>query len=283
MDKSNISFTVDVSANIGVRKAIAPVLKQLISSKVLRFGSPILILLSWEAFARIGLVESFILPAPSIVFQAFFRLLASGELFPHIYMSLFRALSGFIIGSILGILLGLMMGWSRFVGNVADIPFQVLRAVPKPAMVPLFIVWFGLGEFPKILLISLTSFIQCTINTMAGVRSVDITMIKAARVLGAEDRQILKEIVIPAASPLIFASLRIGAVVSLVLLIIVEITGAQEGLGYFIQNMQELFLIDQMFAGIMTLAIFGYTLDWTIRKIQDRVLRWHRGINAARI
>jgi sulfonate transport system permease protein len=283
MDKSKISFVVDVSANTGGRKLTSPVPKVITISRVLRLGSTIFILLLWEAFARAGLVESYILPAPSVVFQTLFSLLISGELLPHIYMSLFRALTGFFIGSILGILLGLVMGWSRFVENVSDIPFQVLRAIPKPALVPLFIVWFGLGEFPKILLISLTSFIQCTINTMAGVRSVDITMIKAARVLGAQDWQILKEIVIPVASPMIFAALRLGVVVSLVLLIIVEITGAREGLGYFIRNTQELFLIDQMFAGIITIAIFGYTMDWTIRKIQDRVLLWHRGIVAARI
>jgi ABC-type nitrate/sulfonate/bicarbonate transport system permease component len=226
-------------------------------------------------------VPPFILPAPSIVFQTLFSLLASGELLPHIYLSLFRALSGFVIGSIVGILLGLMMGWSKFVEKVADIPFNVLRAIPKSALVPVFIVWFGIGEFPKILLISLVPFIQCTINTMAGVRNVDITMIKAARSLGAKDRDILREVVIPSATPMIFAALRLSAVVSLVLLVIVEMTAAEKGLGAFIMVSQRLFYTDKAFAGIITIATFGYTLDRIVRKVESRVLRWHKDIATA--
>jgi NitT/TauT family transport system permease protein len=171
------------------------------------------------------------------------------------------------------------MGWSRFVENVADIPFQMLRAVPKSALVPLFIVWFGIGEFPKIFLILLASFVICTINTMAGVRSVDITMVKAARALGAKDRQILREVVIPAASPMIFAALRLGAMTSLVLLVIAEMVAAEKGLGAFIIECQNLFYTEKVFAGIITITVIGYVLDWTVRRVEAKLLRWHRGIS----
>jgi ABC-type nitrate/sulfonate/bicarbonate transport system permease component len=264
-----------------IKNLFAPIRKVLTNDRIIWLGSPILILIVWEVIARCGLVQSYILPAPSAVFQTLFSLIASGELWPHIYMSMFRALSGFVAGSILGILLGLIMGWSRFANNVADIPFNVMRAVPKAALVPLFIVWFGIGEFPKILLIALSAFILCTINTQAGVRSVDTAYIKAAKALGAKDRDIIREVVIPAAAPMIFAALRLGILVSLVLLVIVEMTAAKEGLGIFITDSQRLFLTAKAFAGIMTLALLGYALDRIVRMVGDRVLRWHKGVAAA--
>lgn len=256
-------------------------IKILKNGRVLWIGSPILVLILWEIIARSGLVQPIILPAPSVIFQTLFGMLASGELWPHIYMSVFRALLGFVAGSILGVALGLMMGWSKFAERVADIPFNVLRSIPKAALMPVFIVWFGIGEFPKILLIALSAFVLCTINTMAGVHSVDVTLVKAARSLGAKDRDVLREVVIPAATPLIFAALRYGAVVSLVLLVIVEMTAAEKGLGVFIMETQRFFYTEQMFAGIMTLAALAYALDLIVRSVGNRVLRWHQGMVAA--
>jgi ABC-type nitrate/sulfonate/bicarbonate transport system permease component len=174
-----------------------------------------------------------------------------------------------------------MMGWSKYANSIADIPFNILRAIPKAALVPLFIVWFGIGEFPKILLIALTSFVMCTINTMAGVKGVDVAMVKAARSLGATNRDILREVIIPASMPMIFAALRIGVVVSFVLLVVVEITAAEKGLGVFIMDTQRLFYTDKMFAGIITLALMAYLLDRLVRIAETRILRWHKGITFA--
>lgn len=272
---------VGIFASKKTQKGLRSILRIFASDRVLWIGSPILILILWEGITRLGSVPSFILPAPSDIFRAIFNLLISGELLPHIGYSLFRALSGFVVGSITGVLLGLMMGWSRIVNNIADIPFNVFRAVPKAALVPVFIIWFGIGEFPKILLLALTVFVLCTVNTIAGVRSVDITMIKAARSLGAKDRDILKEIIIPAAMPMIFAALRLGVVSSLIMLVIAEITAADKGLGVFIMDSQRFFYTDRMFAGILTLAAFAYTLDRVVRRVEARVLRWHKGVIAA--
>jgi ABC-type nitrate/sulfonate/bicarbonate transport system permease component len=263
------------------RKGLSPILRVFASDRVLWISSPILILILWEGITRLGSVPSFILPTPSDIFQALFHLITSGELLPHIGYSLFRALSGFVIGSTAGILLGLMMGWSRIINNIADIPFNVFRAVPKAALVPVFIIWFGIGEFPKVLLLALTVFVLCTVNTIAGVRSVDITMIKAARSLGSKDRDILWEVIIPAAMPMIFAALRLGVVSSLIMLVIAEITAADKGLGVFIMDSQRFFYTDRMFAGILTLAVFAYTLDRIVRRVEARVLRWHKGVIAA--
>jgi ABC-type nitrate/sulfonate/bicarbonate transport system permease component len=278
MSRSNNVLPGGVSVNIQHGRRTPRVIKAFTSDRALWIGSPVFILLVWEAVTRFGLVPPLVLLAPTAILRTLFGLITSGELLPHIGFSLFRSLLGFIVGSTLGILLGLMMGWSRFVNNVLDIPFNIFRAIPKAALIPVFIVWFGIGEFPKILLLSLTNFVMCVINTTAGVRSVDMTMIKAARSLGAKSKDILWEVVLPAASPMIFAALRVGVVFSLVMLVIVEMTAAEKGLGAFIIESQRLFYIDKMFAGIVTMAVFAFTLDVIVKKIGERALKWHKGI-----
>jgi ABC-type nitrate/sulfonate/bicarbonate transport system permease component len=208
-----------------------------------------------------------------------YELLVSGELLPHISISLYRAIAGFFLGSVTGIIVGLLMGWFRSINSIADIPFNMIRAVPKAALAPLFILWFGIGELPKILLISMSSFIYCVINVVAGFKSVDITMIKVALSLGAKDKDILKEVIVPAISPMIFAALRLGIVVSFILLVIVEMIAAQKGLGYYIMMTQRLYYTDKMFAALIVITVFAYLLDLSIRKIEKHSLRWHKGIS----
>jgi NitT/TauT family transport system permease protein len=278
MARLNRTMPDEALINIKYRRVMSTIIQAITNDKVLWIGSPIVILFLWEGFARSGLIQPIVLPAPSVIFQMLFSLLASGELWPHIYMSLFRAISGFAVGSILGILLGLMMGWSRWVDNIADIPFNVLRAIPKAALVPVFIVWFGIGEFPKVLIVTLVPFVMCTINTTAGVKDVDSSMIKAARSLGAKDKDIIKDVVIPSACPMIFAALRLSIVTSLVMLVIAEMVAAERGLGAYIMESQRLFHTAEMFAGIVIIAAFAYSLDIIVRKVERRVLRWHKGI-----
>lgn len=279
--KLNRLFVLNLSTSREVRKVGSPALKALTIDTVLWMGSPILVLLLWEVAARSGLLSPLVLPAPSIILQTLFNLLANGTLLPHIYMSLFRAFTGFVAGSVVGILLGLMMGWSRFVRNIADIPFNVFRAIPLATLVPVSIIWFGIGEFPKVLLVAIPAFWLCTINTMAGARSVDIIMVKAARSLGARDTDILREVVFPASTPMIAAGLRLGAVSSFLSLMLVEMIVAKNGLGAFILESQRLFYIPEMFAGIATIAALAYAVDLAVRKVEARALRWHKGVTGA--
>lgn len=245
--------------------------------KARKIASPIVIVALWEIVSRSGLVAPYILPAPTIVLHTLIGLLVSGELLPHIAISLMRSLTGFAIGSTLGILLGITIGWSRFAEDIADVPIQVLRSTPKSALIPLIIVWLGLGELSKIFIVSLPSFFLTLINTIAGVKGVDILLIKAARSLGAKDRHILREVIVPAAAPMIFAGLRLGVVISLVLLMMAEMVAANRGLGYFIQDAQRLFLTDRMFAGIVVIGLLGFISDRIVLRIEGKLLAWHKG------
>lgn len=249
----------------------------LANRKVRKIISPIGIILLWEIISRSGYVAPYILPAPSTIGYTLLHLLINGEILRHIYISLFRSIIGFALGSILGIMLGIGIGWSKLVEDIFDVPVQVLRAVPKSALIPLIIIWLGLGEASKIFIVTLPSFFMTLINTIAGVKGVDILMVKAARSLGAKDRQILIEVVIPAASPMIFAALRLGIVVSLVLLVIAEMIAADRGLGYFILEEQRFWLTDRMFAGIVVISLIGFAFDRTVLLAERKVMLWHKG------
>jgi len=188
-----------------------------------------------------------------------------------------RSLIGFALGSILGIILGIGIGWSKLVEDIVDIPVQVLRAVPKSAVIPLIIIWLGLGETSKIFLVALPGFFIILINTIAGVKGVDILLVKAACSLGAKDRHILKEVVIPSAAPMIFAGLRLGVVVSMVLLVITEMIAADRGLGYFILEQQRFWLTERMFSGIMVISLIGFAFDRVVLLAEKTMLQWHKG------
>ena len=242
-----------------------------------RLISPVVILLIWETASRTGLVAPYMLPAPTQILHTLFILIARGELIPHILVSLMRSLIGFVAGSALGIIIGIMMGWSRLFEDLADIPLQALRAVPKSALFPLIIIWLGLGEVSKIFLVALPGFFMCLINTISGVKGVDKLMVKAALTLGAKDWQILKEVVLPSALPMIFAGLRLSIVVSLVLLVIAEMIAADKGLGFFILEAQRLWMVKETFAGIITMSVLGYCLDRIMVMLEGRLLKWHKG------
>lgn len=137
-------------------------------------------------------------------------------------------------------------------------------------------VWFGLGEFPKVLVLLLSPLVKLTINTQTGVRSVDITYVKAARALGAKDRDILREVVIPSTLPMIFAGLRISVVVCLMMLVIVEMIGASSGLGFFVKDAEEFLQTDKMFVGVTVLAVLGLTFDGITRLAENKLLAWQR-------
>ena len=247
---------------------------------VLRYGSLAAIVVFWELVVRAGLVPPYLLPAPSAVLLALYDLTVTGIILPHAGISLFRSLTGFFIGAACGIAVGALMGWSRTVYDLADAPLQILRAVPLAALVPLGIVWLGLGEGLKLFLVGLPPFFLTLINTMQGVRNVDPTLVKAARNLGAGKGQILVRVLVPAASPMIFAGLRLGVVVSLVMLVIAEMIAAGAGLGHFILESQRLWHTEAMFAGIVLMSALGFAFDRAVLWAERKLLVWNRGTRA---
>jgi ABC-type nitrate/sulfonate/bicarbonate transport system permease component len=245
-----------------------------------RWISPLILLVIWEIAARTRLVDPFFLPAPTAVLAAGYRVIASGELIRHTGISLFRALSGYLLAIITGIGLGILVGWSKTMENIFDPIIELIRPISTLALVPLMILWFGVGNASKIIIVIKACLFPILLNTIAGVKGVNKRLIQAAKSLGATDRQLLTKVVIPASLPMTLTGIRISAAMCMLAIVGVEMIAAQSGLGFFVVDMQRVFATDRMFVGIITLTLLGFFLDRIVRLIQQRILKWHAVMSA---
>jgi len=228
-------------------------------------------------FTRYGNISPFILPDPPAVLKALYGLLKSGELLTNTLISLKRSMCGFLLGSLLGISSGILIGWSRFWDESSDLIINFVRSIPKTALAPLFIVWFGLGDLSKILLIGFSSYFFTVIPTIEGVKNVDNSYIKAARSVGADQWQIMKTVILPAALPSIFAGVRLSATTSLLVLVMVEIIAGDNGLGYLLEEARGNLNMGAMFAVLFTLGLLGYGLDAAMQHLARGMMPWRKG------
>ena len=231
--------------------------------------------LAWEGIVRLELINSAFLPAPSFVASTAYDLIISGELVRHLAASIWRAILGFSFGSIIGILLGIATALLPAFRHMSDPLLQMFRAIPSIAFVPLAVFWFGIGETSKVFLIVWGVFFPVWVNTFLGVRDVNPLILRAAATLGANGWRLLWNVVLPSALPLILAGLRISLAVSLVLLVAAELSGAISGVGYFIQMSAQVFRVDQMFVGLLTLGVMGFCADLIFVRVVQHLFPWY--------
>ncbi|MFD2330996.1 ABC transporter permease [Cohnella sp. GCM10020058] len=241
---------------------------------------PLVVLAVWELAADLGWVSASMLPAPSTIAAAFVRLAASGELETHLRVSLIRAGGGFLLGGATGLLLGLFTGLGKWAERTLDPTIQMIRTVPLLAVIPLFILWFGVGELSKWLLIGLGSFFPLYFHTFLGVRSADFKLYEVARTLRFSRIQLLTKLVLPAALPNILLGVRLSSGVAWLMLAVAEMMGASAGVGYMIQDARVYAQTDIVFVGILLFALVGKLCDSGVRLLERRWLRWrhtHKG------
>ncbi|MCE2519259.1 MAG: ABC transporter permease [Alphaproteobacteria bacterium] len=243
---------------------------------MLNVAGVILFLIVWEVAPRVvpG-VNLQMFPPPSGVVGTLWDLVASGELAGHAWSSLKRAISGFVLGSTAGILAGLLTGRLMILRDLSDPVFHSLRSIPSIAFVPLAIVWFGLGETPKIALITWGTFFPVWVNTFIGVRDVPSIYVRSAASLGASPSGIMLQVVLPAALPFVIAGLRQATAVAFVILVAAELVGASSGLGYLISFSHLVFRVDMMFVGLMALGALGFLADTLFAAALDRIFPWY--------
>jgi ABC-type nitrate/sulfonate/bicarbonate transport system permease component len=246
-----------------------------------RWISPVLFVVAWELVGRFGLVDPFFLPQPTSIVKAMVRMSITGELLNHVEASLVRALSGYFLAAMLGIGMGIAICWSRFLENVLDPVFELIRPISTLGLIPLMIIWFGIGNGSKIAIVLKACFFPILLNTVAGIRGVNLKLIQAGRALGASELQLWTKVVIPAAMPVIFTGLRISTAISMMSIVAVEMFSADSGLGFVIVDSQRVFATDKMFVGILTLSIIGFLMDYLARVVGRRYLGWHTGTLAA--
>ncbi|MFD7522928.1 ABC transporter permease [Paenibacillus chitinolyticus] len=235
---------------------------------------PLLLLAVWQTAGMSGLVSKEQLPTPSDIVRRFAELGLSGELLRHIGVSFVRAASGFALGALAGLLTGLFTGIGKMIERTLDPSLQMLRTVPLLALIPLFILWFGIGEFSKILMISLAAFFPVYLNTFTGIRGVDSKLYEVTRILRYSRSQQLRKLIIPSALPHILLGLRLAMGVSWLVLVFAELMGTSAGIGYMIEDARTYSNTDIVFVGIILFACVGSLSDLAVRALEKRWLGW---------
>ncbi|MGJ5202871.1 ABC transporter permease [Bradyrhizobium sp. HKCCYLR20261] len=230
----------------------------------------------WQLASSIAVVNPVLFPSPAKVWLAAVDMFASGILFKDLLVSLRRAAAGFVVGASLGVALGLLTSRVRLFSIGLSPLFNLLRPIPAIALVPIAVVWFGIGEESKYFVIAYTVFLAVWLNTHHGMEHVPDTYIRAARSLGASRSLEFLQVVVPASAPHIFAGLRFGAALAFLSLVAAELTGASSGIGYRLDEARQYILVDRMFVGLIELGVLGATLDTLFVWIGRQLIHWEQ-------
>ena len=236
---------------------------------------PVLVVLAWQLGCDAGWITRRTLPSPLGIAQAAWVLARSGELFHHAAISCERAFAGFAIGGALGLAFGLLNGMSPLAARLLDTTLQMLRNIPHLAIIPLVILWFGIGEEAKIFLVSIGVLFPVYINTYHGVRTIDPTLVEMARVYGLGPLALFWRIILPGALPSIFVGLRYGLGIMWLTLIVAETISASSGIGYMTMNAREFLQTDVVLLGIIIYALLGKLSDVVTKFCERAALAWH--------
>lgn len=258
---------------------------------------PILVIAVWQIVCSSGWVNPLKLPSPAAVAVRWWQYLIpaeayaaeagnwlawlfSGELVHDTMGSLYRVAVGFIIGAGLALPMGVAMGASQIIYDRMYILVQILRPIPPSAYTPLAMLWFGLGNPPAIFMICIAAFFPVLINTIVGVRQVDSIYLRAAKNLGASKNTIFLRVMLPAAVPYILAGVRIAIGAAFMIVIVSELIAVPDGLGFRINEAREYAWTDKVMAGMFTIGMIGLLLDIGMNKLNNYLLRWHRGLES---
>jgi sulfonate transport system permease protein len=236
---------------------------------------PLLLLIVWESASRAGLVRPHLVSSPSAVLAATLRLIADGTLFIHLLVSLRRAVIGWFIGASIGCSLGMAVGFSRFARFLLDRTIQMFRAIPFLALLPLVIVWFGVGETQKIFMVALAVSFPIYINTILGIRQLDPKLLELGRIQRLGDKEIVRNIILPGALPSILMGVRYSLASSWLALIISESIGADAGIGFMATDAREFLQTDVIILTVFIYAGIGVTADAAARFLERKLLSWH--------
>ncbi len=232
------------------------------------------LLLAWEAASRAGVVPRLFLPAPSACAVRAWHMILSGELAGHLLASLRRILLGFALGSTTGIAVGIGTGFFSRFRALGEPMIAATYPIPKIAILPLLILWLGIGEPPKIAVIAIGVFFPLAINTHAGIVACDPALLRAGVSFGATRWDLVRKVLLPAALPTIFAGLRLGAGISLLLVVSAELIAADSGLGFLILNAADLLQTEDLMVGLATLSLLGILFSLALSWLERRIVRW---------
>jgi len=236
---------------------------------------PVLLLVAWQLLGEANLISSLLFPTPSTIFEDFRDLAVSGELWANLRVSLTRTLWGFLLGGGLGALTGLLVGLFRPFERLVDPSLQMIRMIPHLAVTALFILWFGIGETSKVLLVAKGAFFPLYINTYLGIRNADNKLYEVSKALGFGFAKRSFLLALPSALPNLFLGIRLSLGVAWLSLAVAELLGSTEGIGYLMMDARMLGRTSIVFVGIVVFAVVGKLSDSLVRLIERRALRWN--------
>lgn len=252
----------------------APARRRGVPRLVRRASAPLLLVALWHGLSVSGVLPEAVLAGPKAVVSSTVDLLGSGELQAAMWASLRRALVGLAIGGSVGTVLAVVSGLTRLGEDIIDSTVQMLRTVPTVALIPLLIIWFGIGEAPKIALIAIATAFPLYINVYAGIRNVDVGLVEAGRTLGLSRAGLVRHVVLPGALPNALVGLRYSLAVSWLALVFGEQVNATAGIGYLMSNAREFFQTDVLVVCLVVYALLGLSVDVIIRLLERVLLAW---------
>jgi sulfonate transport system permease protein len=241
---------------------------------VIRWASPFVLLALWQLGSAIGLIPQDVLPAPSLILEAGVELIENGQLADALGVSGVRVIEGLLLGGVLGVALGAAVGLSRWFEATVDPPMQMVRALPHLGLIPLFILWFGIGELPKVLLVALGVSFPLYLNTFSAIRQVDPKLFETAQVLGFSFWQRFRIIIVPSSAPQVLVGLRQSLAIAWLTLIVAEQINADKGIGFLINNARDFLRIDIIIFGLIVYALLGIGTDAIVRALEKRAMRY---------
>ena len=240
------------------------------------------LLVAWEVLSRLGVLRPVLFSSPLVIGRTLVNSFASGEMPGHLLATLTRTVAGLALGAIPGLLLGLAMGWSAALRRALDPIFAALHPIPKIAILPLLMIFLGIGEASRIAVASVAAFFPMLINTMAGVRAINPIYFEVAQNYGASRYRLFSRVVLPASLPLVFSGLRLAANVTLLVTISAEIVMAERGLGSLVWLAWETLRVELLYATLVVIASLGIGLTGGLKLIRRAVLPWQADASVAR-
>jgi ABC-type nitrate/sulfonate/bicarbonate transport system permease component len=249
--------------------------------KVMRYVTPLALILIWQCLSFLGLIPRYKLPSPVDILVGFKDLVFVGmppghHLHQHLTYSLYRVSLGYVLAVVLAIPLGILMGWSKRFRDIIAPIVEVVRPIPPLAWIPIAILWLGIGVKSAAFIIFMGAFFPILLNTISGVLTINRNLIEVSLTLGAKNRDVLLKVLAPGATPLIFTGMRIGLGIGWMTLVAAEFTGVKQGygLGYMIMTARDIQRPDQIIAGMLIIGLVGLFIDFLIRIFEASMLKW---------
>jgi len=243
-------------------------------SGILGGGAVILTLAIWQAFWSAGKISPLFMSGPSAIAKRFHDDLLHGNLLSDLAYSGKNFAVGFALAVVVGVVLGVIVGWYKHVEMLAGPFLNALYATPRVAMIPLIIIWFGIGMWSKVFIVFITAVFPILINTIGGIRAIDRDLLRAARAFCASDRQIFTTLAIPGAVPFILTGIRQGVALGLIGVVVGEMFGGSQGIGFMVAYGGQTFATDTLFVGVLIIAFAGIVLTSLAEQVEKRFSRW---------